>query len=242
MFTIVEIYKRLKFYLSINWTKTLYFNFKKFPFSDAIKLPVYFYGKVTFQNIEGTVVIEAPIKRRMIGFGQQYESNTCSKGIAEIYLKGTVVFKGNVQFGKDCFIYVAKHANLEMGHMSSLGSNGKIICYDKIVLGSFARIGFESQIMDSNFHQMIDTLTREKFNITSPVIIGNYNYIGNRVSIMSKTKTPNYCTIGSSSLCNNDYANLGEHVLIAGVPAKLLRKNISRDWENEEAHLENSLT
>lgn len=237
-----KLYQKLKFYFSINWTKTIYFNFKKFPFKTAVKFPVYFYGKVRFQNIEGKIIIDAPIKSRMIGFGVQYESNTCSKGIAEIFLQGTVKFKGHVQIGKDYFIYVSKNAYLEMGHMASLGSSGKIICNNRIVMGTFARVGFESQIMDSNFHQMLDTLTGEKFEKTAPITIGNFNYIGNRVTILSKTVTPNNCTISSSSFCSNDYSLLGENVLIGGIPAKLLRKNISRDWENEVPWLLKVLT
>ena len=54
---------------SVNWGKTLYFNFKKFPLSTAMKLPVIFYGPVKFTNITGKVVIEGPVKRGMIGFG-----------------------------------------------------------------------------------------------------------------------------------------------------------------------------
>lgn len=241
-FIFKNIIKKLRFYFSVNWTKTLYFNFKIFPFAVAKQLPVYFYGRVHFQNMEGSVFIDAPIKRGMIGFGQQYESNTRSKGTAEIFIAGKVTFKGHVQFGKDYFVYVAKDAVLEMGHMSSLGSNGKIICNHKVVLGKFARIGFESQVIDSTFHQMIDTVTGHQYVMKAPINIGNYNYIGNRVSIMSKTITPDYCTISSSSFCNKDYSTLGKNVLIGGIPAKLLRENTTRDWENEVLWLIKAMT
>lgn len=236
-----KILKKLQFYFSVNWIKTIYFNFKKFPFTIAKKLPVYFYGKVYFKNIEGKILIEAPIKKGMIGFGQQYETKTRANGTAEIAIVGTVKFKGHVQFGKDYFLYVAKDSYLEMGNMSSLGSNGKIICYNKIILGEFARIGFESQLMDSAFHQMIDTSTGHQKELNSSILIGSYNYIGNRVSIMPKTITPDYCTISSSSFCNKDYSHLGQNILIGGVPAQLLKENISRDWVTEIPNLERFL-
>ncbi|GGB86474.1 hypothetical protein GCM10007424_28180 [Flavobacterium suaedae] len=229
-----DIYHRLKFYSKINWVKTLYFNYKKFPYSIARKLPVFFYGSIKFQNIKGDVVIEAPIKRGMIGFGQPYEKNTRHKGIAEVAIAGKLVFKGHVQFGKDYFFYISKGSYAEFGHMSSMGSTGKIICTNKIILGDYARIGSESQIMDTNFHQMIDTETGERFPMTGSVIIGNYNYIGNRVSLMSNTVTPDFCTVASNSLCNKNYSSYGNNILIGGIPAKLLRNNISRDWELEK--------
>jgi acetyltransferase-like isoleucine patch superfamily enzyme len=232
---------RIKFVLSVNWVKTLYFNFKMFPFEIAKKLPVFFYGKVKFSGLSGEIVIDAPIRRGMIGFGQPYEMTTQSKGISEITLWGKFVFKGHVQFGKDYFIYIGANAYCEFGHMASLASNGKVICMEKIILGNYARLGSESQIIDTNFHQMINTVTGEKWPISSSITIGDYNYIGNRVSIMQNTKTPAFFTIASNTLCNKDYTDLGKNVLIGGFPAKLVKENISRDWEGEKDMMESSL-
>ncbi len=236
-----NIYHRLKFYRKINWYKTLYFNFKKFPFPVAKKLPVYFYGRVKFTHIMGEVAIEAPIRRGMVGFGQPFEKMTKSKGTAEISLAGKIVFKGHVQIGKDYFIHVARGAYCEIGHLSGFGSNGKLICTKKIVLGELSRVGYDSQIIDTNSHQMINTLTGEKFPMTGEIQLGNYNFVGNRTSIMPDTKTPDYCSIASNSLCNKDYRPLGNNILIGGIPAKLLKENISRDWEGEQEMLEDNL-
>jgi len=233
--------KKWKLFISVNWHKTIYFNFKKFPFSVAKKLPVYFYGKVKFTSIEGKVVIDSPIKKGMLGFGQPYELTTMSKGNAEIFILGTMVVKGHVQFGKDYFIHIGKDACLEMGHLSSIASNSKIICKNRIVFGSYTRIGSESQVIDTNFHQMFDTITKEYFPMTAPIVLGNYNFISNRVSIMRNTITPNNCTIASNTLCNKDYTEFGEYILIGGIPAKLLRENVSRDWESEKNRLEKYL-
>lgn len=224
---------KISFVSKVNWIKTIYFNFKKFPFDVAIKLPVIFYGKVKFQSIKGEIIINTPIKRAMIGYGEPYEMNTVSIGLAEIMIEGKVIFNGKVQFGKDNFLYVKKGAVLEMGNNSSIGSRGKIICTESITFGNYARIGSESQIIDTNFHEMINMETNEICNLTAPIILGDYNFVSNRVTILSKTRTPNYCTIASNTLCNKDYTVLGENVLIGGIPAQLLNKNIKRNWEAE---------
>ncbi|TRX10627.1 acyltransferase [Flavobacterium gawalongense] len=234
-------YQKLKFYYSVNWTKTLCFNFKKFPLSIAKKLPVFFYGKVKFASITGKIEIKGEIKKGMIGFGQRYEMNTLHKGIAEINILGTLVFKGHVQFGKDYFIYIGENGYCEFGHMASLASNAKLICMERIVLGNYARFGSESQIMDTNFHQMIDTQTGKKFKMTDPILIGNYNYAASRVTVMQNTKTPDYCTIASNSLCNTDYTSFGSNVLIGGIPAKFIKDSVSRDWEGEKTALDDYL-
>ena len=240
-----NIYRNLReqyrFYNSVNWIKTYYFNYKKFPYPIAKKLPVFFYGPVKFSSIQGELKIEAPIKRAMVGFGQPYELITKFKGTSELFLKGTLVVKGHVQFGKDYFIHIGDKAYCEFGHMASIASNGKIICKQEIVLGNYARIGSESQLIDTNFHQMINPETGEKYPMNSAIKLGNYNFVSNRVSIMQKTITPNNCTIASNTLCNKDYSIFGENILIGGIPAKLLKENISRDWAGELANLEKYL-
>ena len=233
MMNVNKFKNKISFVSKVNWIKTIYFNFKKFPFDVAIKLPVIFYGKVKFQSIKGEIIINTPIKRAMIGYGEPYEMNTVSIGLAEIMIEGKVIFNGKVQFGKDNFLYVKKGAVLEMGNNSSIGSRGKIICTESITFGNYARIGSESQIIDTNFHEMINMETNEICNLTAPIILGDYNFVSNRVTILSKTRTPNYCTIASNTLCNKDYTVLGENVLIGGIPAQLLNKNIKRNWEAE---------
>ncbi|OUL63532.1 transferase [Flavobacterium sp. AJR] len=231
-------YHDMKRYAKVNWVKTIYFNFKKFPFKTAKKLPVFFYGKVSFQSIKGEIIIQSPIKKGMIGFGKRFEKFSRSKGIAEICLEGKLIFKGYAMFGQDYLIYIAEYACLEVGNFSGMGSDCKIACSQYIKLGNNVRISYESQILDSNFHQMIDTQSGERIPLASPIIIGNNNFIGNRTTIMPKTITPDFCTISSNSLSNRDYTLLGTNILIGGVPAKLIKTNISRDWDSEKDNLD----
>ena len=232
---------RIFFYWSINWHKTLYFNFKTLPFIIAKKFPIIFYGKVKFTSLKGEVIIKSPVKFGMVGFGQKYEMFSVSKRNAQLILNGTLIIKGHVQFGIDYFVNISKGATLEMGHLSSLGGSGKIVCTNYIRLDDFARVGFESQIIDSNFHQMKDLINGEVFPISKPIHLGKYNYIGNRVSIMPGTETPDYCTIASLSLCNKNYINFGSNILLGGIPVKLIRTQIVRFWDDEIESLENTL-
>ncbi|MDD2987297.1 MAG: hypothetical protein PHR76_13015, partial [Flavobacterium sp.] len=79
-----RIYHKVKYiknlFIKVNWIKTVYFNFKMFPYEIAVKLPVFFYGKVKFQSLKGSVQIDSPIERGMIGFGKKFEKQSVSKG------------------------------------------------------------------------------------------------------------------------------------------------------------------
>ncbi|WP_052466960.1 acyltransferase [Psychroserpens damuponensis] len=231
------IKKRIKFFFKVNWYKTLYFNFKMLPFKQAKILPFYFYGKVKFSSLRGTVEIKAPIKRAMIGFGQKFEQMSVSKGIGELFLDGTLVFKGHAHFGKDVFLYVKKEAYCEFGFMGCLGSDVKLLCTNRIIIGNWTGIGYESQVIDTNSHTMINSKTGERHPISAPIELGDYNAVSNRVSIMSNTKTPDNCVIASNSLCNKDYTKLGSKILIGGLPAKLIKRDFVRDWESEKEDL-----
>ena len=233
--------KKLKLYFSVNWYATWRFNLKMFPFATARKLPVIFYGKIKFSNLEGKLIIDAPIKRGMIGFGQSFEFPTTSKGTAELYLQGTMICKGHVQIGKDVGIKVLKDAVLKMGHMACLGSNARVICTNKIELGDNARVGYQTQFIDTTIHQLVNIHTNEKLPMSAPIFINTNNWIGNRTTIMKGTHTAVNCITASNSLLNKDYTSFGEDVIIGGIPAKLLKQHIRRDWEGERKKMEKNL-
>jgi len=229
------VFHKLKYYSKVNWVKTLYFNFKMFPFSVAIKLPVFFYGHVKFSNLSGTIILDVPtIERGMIGFGQPYEMITTSAKTAELTLAGNLIFRGHCFFGKDYRIFIKEKATLEFGHMCTLGNSVKMFCTQEIRLANYVQTGIDCLFTDTVFHPMINTKTKEVYPMTGSVCIGNYNFIGFRTTIMKNTTTPNYCTIASNSLCNTDYTALGTNILIGGIPAKLLKENITRDWDTEK--------
>lgn len=229
-----KFYHKLRFACTVNWYKTLLFNFKKFPFSIAKKLPVFFYGRVKFKSIKGDVIIKGSVKRGMIAFGLSYEMNSKRINIAELALYGTLIFEGYTQIGKDVFLYIGKNAQCEFAAMTGIASRSQVFCTHHIRLGYYTRVGDHCKISDNDFHQMINPLSKEKYVMKKAVKLGQYNYIGSHVSIGKGTETPDYCTVASQSLCTKDYKNLGENILIGGIPAKLLKENISRDWEGED--------
>lgn len=230
-----SLYQKIRFALKVNWYKTLLFNFKKFPFSTAKKLPVFFYGRVKFKSISGQVDIKPPIKRGMVQFGLSYEMNTKRLNIAEIALYGKIVFKGYAQFGKDNFLFVGKEATCEFDDMVGIASKSQVICTDHIHFDHYARMGNNCKVVDTDFHQMINSETGEKHPMTKPIKIGQFNYIGSHVTLAKGTVTPDYCTVATHSLCTKDYSDWGENTLIGGIPAKKLKENIARDWKGEAA-------
>lgn len=67
------------------------------------------------------------------------------------------------------------------------------------------------------------------------VVLGDYNWIGNKTTIKKGVKTPNHTTVaGSYSLLTSDYTkSIPEYSVIGGIPAKLIVSKTSRVWNNE---------
>ena len=231
----------IKLFFQINWQKTIYINFKTLPFNKAVRLPIVIFGRCRIKKITGKIILENPLAFASVTIGQRYQIFTKEKGVSEFQIFGTLIFKGRFQFGTDCRVFIQKDAECVLGDMASLGGDSTLICTQKVTFGNYCRIGTEAHITDSNFHQLKNTVTGEKYDKTFSIALGNYNFISARVTILGKTKTSDYITVASNSVLNKNYLAEGQNLILGGVPVRVVKKNVSRDWEGEEKSLKNYL-
>lgn len=232
----MRLFKFIKNLLKLNIWSTIYLNFKMFDFKTAVKLPIYVYGKTDFRDLSGKIIIDAPIKRGMIVFGKQsYVKNVV--GISTIFIHGNLIFKGKVNFYTGLYLFISKNATLKIGTRGTfIGTECKVICFNNIQIGNNVEITWECQIMDTNYHYFDDEYT---LPLTKPIVLNDNLWIGNRTTIMRGTVLPSNATIASNSLLNKDYTEYGENILLGGMPAKLLKKNIKRIFDEKiEAELD----
>lgn len=231
----------IKLFLKINWLKTLYINFKTLPFKKAKKLPIVVFGRCKFGETSGKITIENDVYFGKIGIGQQYQIFKKGSGKAEFHILGNLIFKGRFQFGIDSNVFIGKHGTCTLGDMASLGGDSTLICTKKITFGDYCRIGTQAYISDSNFHNLKNPITNEVYSMSSDINLGNYNFISTRVSIMGKTLTADNTIVASNTLLLKDYKIHGENIILGGIPAKVVKTNINRDWHGEQKDLETFL-
>lgn len=220
-----------------NWIAIIFFNFKMLPLHQAIHLPFDFYHKIKFKCIKGKVIINPNIKlhRAMIKIGGRgSEMFPHNPTILNLCSKGTIYFNGETEIGIGSYVYVGENAKIIFGNKNRIGALCKLYCENKITIGNEVDISWECQIFDTNFHYMEDIETKQIFEKNTPIKIGSYNWFGNRVNIMKGTITPDNCIIASNSLCNKDYSSLPNYSLIAGSPAKFIKKGIKRLFEGTD--------
>jgi acetyltransferase-like isoleucine patch superfamily enzyme len=231
--------KMARIFREVNWLKTLYLNFKTQDFKVAIRFPILVYGRLKIISLSGKIKIEAPIRTGMIRLGLNTDKFSASKGSALLWVRGILIFKGRFIASADYTVDVDVNVNgvLSIGDMCFWGGNVKVRCWNKIIIGNVVDITVECQIFDSNFHYLKNIETGKIYNCSKEIVIGDFNWIGNRTTIMKGTCLPDYSIVGSNSLCNKDYRiNAPACPFIAGIPAKIINSGFIR------VHNDNELT
>lgn len=222
-----------------NVLKTLYVNFKMLRFKEAIKLPIWIYGKMSFRSLKGKIIIDSPIYPGMIRIGRKdwYVTTNISQSIWTI--NGVLKFKGKLNIYHGSYITVSNNGYLEIGAEGTIvGSGCKFICFEKIVIGNNVSITWECQMIDTSFHY-VEQLENNKIPpLTKPIVISDNCWIGNRTTISKGTYLPKHSIVASNSLVNKDFRNVGEYQMFAGLPAipkircrRIYNKEIERELD-----------
>lgn len=220
----------------VNWSKTIYINFRMLSLRDAIKFPIIIWGKCRLALKGGKIVFDVPVRRALLKIGYRYET-FYSKEPSQVKIHGVFTLKGEVWFGSSTQILVEPKATLTMGQLSSMGTHASLVCTKSVLFSEYSRVGSFSYISDSNYHYMKNVKDNSILPFNKPIKIGARNYIGSKVSLLPGTVTPDNIVIGYGSVCNKDYRNIiPENSVIAGIPAKLVKKDTVRifDFEKED--------
>lgn len=219
---------------ALNLPKTIFFNFYHLPFRQAIKLPIYVHRKVEFASIKGKIILEEnALFFRSIRLGFRI-AGTYPKSIKSVIENnGVIVFKGKTRIAGGFGISTLPSAVLTFGDNFLANASVKFICTNIISIGMHVRVAWESIIVDSDFHELIDEKTNSLTVKTSEVILGDNNWFGMRSIVLKGTRTPNYCIVGASSVVRTDFTKYGEKILLAGNPAKFIRDGIYREISKE---------
>lgn len=218
--------KLIKYLLQENY-KTIYFNFRYFPFHQAICFPVILSRNMYLKEMSGEVILEGVVKHKMItiGFGEVgIFDDKKSRPIWQVF--GKVVFKGRAQIGHGSKISVGKNGTLILGNNFRITAESAIAAHKKIEFGENCLLSWDILIMDSDFHTIKN---KEGVCINPPesILIGNHVWIGCRTTILKGTQISSESVIGTGSVVNKVLE--AENCIYAGSPARLIKKEIT--WE-----------
>lgn len=204
--------------------KSIYVNFRVLPFLQAIRLPIIVSRKTKLQSLSGNVVIDR-VKTGMIriGFGnmqmldyQYHRTLLC--------IEGTLTFRGKCKIGMASRLMVYGH--LELGNNFLISGDATIICAKKIVIGDNSTLAWESIVMDTDHHEIIDE-RGVYINPNQEIVIGNNVWIGARSFILKGSTIADGCIIGANTTLTKSFDI--KKAIIAGNPPRILKENV--EWK-----------
>lgn len=224
-------FKRLNELLKLhfNLPKTIFFNIAVFGIKDALRLPVFLFGKIHLEGLHrgcvelqqsrtGGVRIGGGWFTELCGYSNRYESF--------LRIKGKLILGGDVVFHQGVVISINKNATLRIGDNVRFNERVTIHSKNSITIGDKCRFGWNVQILDTGFHYMINKGKIAFRN--APVVLEHNTWVANSVSIMKGTYLPAYTVVASNSLVNKSFREIGEHCLIGGIPAKYITHGVER--------------
>ena len=121
---------------------------------------------------------------------------------------------------------------LKIGHGTTIyGATFKLAENSKVFIGNDCMFSNSISIWATDGHSVLDMHTNQPINhASSPVTIGNHVWIGEGVKITKKTVIHDNCIVGIGSVLTKDYKE--SNVVIAGNPAKIVKKDISWHRQN----------
>lgn len=232
-----KIYRRFFVLKKINLIKTVYFNFKMLPFSQARHLPILLFGKINFLNLTGKITIEAPVRLGMIKIGYRwFDLWPSCFAPTQIQIQGLLTFESYCVISGGCMINVTgKNASIYLGNGVLIGSGTVVKSLDKIHVGRYTRItGGDTIVFNSNMHYVVDLETGTVKNDKGPIYIGERCWINGRCVINKGAVIPNGCVVARNSFAAKDYSEFGENLFLVGSPAKPTSKHCTRIFDAQE--------
>lgn len=221
--------RKIKKVLSIlrSLPQTLYFNFRYFPFKQALKIPVILY-KPKFVACKGKVVIESEyITLGMIQLGFNQAHAYPHSGVVCENNGGTVVFKGNALIGNNSSLCIGPNANVTFGDNFNATTTFRLVCWYKIFFDYNVCFGWDNLVLDTSFHRLKYCNGEYASKGYGCINIAHDAWIATRCIVLANTETLPYTVVATNSLLSRKYDK--SHVIIAGSPAKIIKEGVYRD-------------
>lgn len=157
--------------------------------------------------------------------------SNCMSDKIHIYFfgkNGKVILGRNIRIKNSLNIFIGNNALVKIGADTSIVSADIYSAENEVILGQDCMIATGISIRNHDDHHIFDISDSRRINYSKRVIIGNHVWIGNYVSLCAGAVIGNGSVIGERAVTSSQF---GDNVLIAGVPARIIREGIiwSRD-------------
>jgi len=159
----------------------------------------------------------------LLKIGIDYVGFTHRKDVTYLNINGRLDIKGNSSIGRGCRLDIGNKAVVQLGNGTFVNPYSKFIIQHKLEIGEDCAISWNCQFLDDDFHEL--NYEGRKLQTSNAIAIGDRVWIGSNVSVFKGANIPNGCVIASNSVVKEKFEE--ENVLIAGNPARIIKRNVS---------------
>lgn len=202
---------------------TVRFNLRYFPIRTALRIPVVVSHRILFDHLGGTVEVVGPVTTRMIriGFGDVGSfDRPRSRGVWQV--RGRVIFNGKAFLNQGTKVAVGPDATVTFGD-GFIASEVAIAAMRSVTFGRDVIIAWDTQIMDSDFHSIVDA-DEALLNPDEEVRVGDGVWIGARATLLRGAVVAAGSIVGAGAVVTRAFGE--PHVLLAGVPAREVKHGV----------------
>jgi acetyltransferase-like isoleucine patch superfamily enzyme len=214
----------LKILKSINLFKTLYYNFKFLPFSEALKLPIAVGYNTTICNMHNVKLLG--IKGKFaFSFGLPINSFIGKQAYTVIDFRGETTIYGRCVFGSGSKVIVDKDGELEIGAGFVCTGGCNIECHKKITFGKNCILSWNITILDTDFHPIYD-VEGKILNPNKPITIGDEVWLGFRSTVLKGVTIADNVVVASNSTISKNIMKPNSVVCNDSSEIKYIKENI----------------
>lgn len=163
----------------------------------------------------------------------------------EIYFNGNnsyISFAENININR-LSLYMANDGICEIGANTRIVGVVMHIAYAAVIIGRDCLFASGIMIRTHDAHPIFDRNTHKRINVPKNVIIENHVWVGDGVCLLPGANIGEGSIVGTKTVTSSSFS---DHVVIAGVPAKVIRENICWSKDSTEcinySHMDECVT
>lgn len=202
--------KLFEFLIHGSILKTILFNLHYFGFKAIFKPRVIIAKNVKLDKMKGKVDCINKFGASNIGFFKNF-GYPLKKGKTLFHNEGLLTIHSHLCLGYGCSLSIQQNARLEIGD-ATIGEFTMICVKTHIRIGYQVMISWDVQIMDSDFHKILN-VDRIQINSPKPIEIGDECWICSRALALKGTVLPKYTILAANSFVSREFFE--EHCVIS---------------------------
>ena len=212
--------------------KTIFCNLYFFPFTTAVRLPLFVEYRVTLGKIKrNSIVLESKPRPFLvrIAWGGTPSRPFHRRSFLSVGRKGgELVFSGKASFGKGVSL-ICDSGVMRFGNNFSSNVNACLSCHSTVTFGNDVMFGWNVECLDSDNHLIVYgdvdlSGVEDTTGESRPITVGDHVWIASYCHLTKGAGIPSGSVVAYHSVVTKKIE--GENLLIGGFPAKKIRENV----------------